>query len=192
MKTKNIKSAVLSVALISAILFTVNNASADEVGSETTTAQIIFNPGDLTLESAPSIDFGTQAIPTSTQVYSDASFTNDLSVSDLRGSDAGWKVSAKLGIFQNGGSATLAGSSIALNSASVAAEDGTLSTGPVPSSTIDLPSDSTEVSIEDAVAGTGSGLWHTTWSQANLTVYPGTVKSGMSTSNIDWILSDTP
>lgn len=192
MKNKKLlKGWILAVILFLGISAMSSNAFADTAGTANSTATITFTAGELTLVAAPSFDFGSQSIPSGTTSYPATTNTGKLSVSDLRGSGAGWSVTASLATFQNSGN-TLAGSTLALSSSATAAETGTLSSAPVVSSSITLTSDGTVVAIENAATNTGKGVWDTTWGTAELTVYAGTAKTGANTSQIDWFLSDTP
>lgn len=190
-KNKFLKGLLLSTSMMLALSVFTIPVMAETADTQETQASITFESGLLTLESAPNFNFGTHAIPSAISTYTSEASTDSLLIADVRGSSAGWSVTAALNPFQNGGD-TLAGSSITLEEATVTAEEGTVGTAPTQETSVVLTSDGVATSIQKANAGEGTGLWSTSWGSAVLTVYPGTAKTGVNTGTIDWTLSDAP
>lgn len=171
---------------------------AVEADNAETEATVSFVPGDLELVSAPTLDFGSHDISASTQSYQATTVSGQIQVSDLRGSAAGWELTANLSSFNLGSigtdSPTLAGAYITVSNQSIAAQDSNVATAPTAADSLVLTSGSSSVRILLAESGTGLGVWNSTWSNAGitLTVLPGTAQTGVSYAVINWSLQDTP
>jgi hypothetical protein len=159
-----------------------------------TTAEVEFTAGDLELTGAPDLDFGVHEISNTQENYAAESLPDPIEVTDLRGGNTGWKLTASLSKFQTGGNDSLVGSYITISNLVISAENGTVGAGPTQAGS-KLDSDGTSsVKILSAAAGNGNGVWQAAPAQASttLTVFPGTASVGAHEATINWSIEDTP
>lgn len=192
------------VLMLLAFMFTtipVHAAGEDEDGSSTDTtgqteASVSFTAGELKLESAPVLDFGSHPISNVEQTYAAESVSPNVQVSDLRGGGNGWELYVSLSPFalEGSGTTTLKAATIRFTSPTVSALNSTVGTPPSAAADVILTSDSTETPILTAEANEGMGVWGLVWSAANttLTVKPGTAQEGKSVASLTWTLQNTP
>lgn len=192
-------ASALAIALafaISALLPALSYAA--ETDSAETEATVIFVSGQLELISAPTLDFGSHDISGSTQSYSAATVDGQIQISDLRGSAAGWELTASLSAFNLGSvgtnNPTLQGSYLTVSNQTISAQTGNAATAPTAPDSVVLTSGSGSVRVLLAASGTGLGIWNSIWSSSDtsLTVLPGTAQTGTSYAVINWSLQDTP
>lgn len=141
--------------------------------------------GPLALDQAPSFDFGSQQISTSLQTYM-ADGTLPLTVSDLRGTGAGWNVMAKMTEFTDG-SNTLKGAAFTLPDV-VPTSQGN---GSAPDNGVQTTLNSADQMILNAQDKTGLGQWDAQYNQAELAVPSGNY-AGSYSATIEWTLIDQP
>lgn len=193
-RTKTKKILLLLSAFVFAFSTFSMNIMAEEIAPQETEATIEFQAGNLTLGSVPSFDFGSHPVLAATESYAPSTTGNQgtLTVSDLRGSGAGWRLNATLSGFKNAGNASLAGAQLVLATPTISGAVGTAATAPISAASIQLSSDGTSVAIQNASAGTGQGVWNTKWAAPTLEVPAGNAKVGTNTATIEWNLSDAP
>ncbi len=150
-----------------------------------------FTPGVLTLDAVPSFDFGSQKITTKNQTYQSKT-ENIATVTDLRGSSAGWNLTVKQDIqlktAQNeelkGAQLTLSKGTLQTNSADTAkVSNGVLIPGGV------------SIKVLETTTGQGNGTFSTNWAPegATLEVLGNSVKLAKHyTANLIWTLTDAP
>ncbi|EGO5016480.1 WxL domain-containing protein [Enterococcus faecalis] len=141
--------------------------------------------GPLTLEQAPSFDFGSQQISTSLETYQ-ADGTLPLSISDLRGTGAGWNVTAKITDFTDG-SNILKGANFTLPDV-VPTSQGN---GAAPDNGVQTTLNNADQMILNAQDKTGLGQWDAQYNQAELAVPSGNY-AGSYSATIEWTLIDQP
>lgn len=190
-KSKNLLATLFILLFTLLILTTPVLAAVADTGSSTAT--VTFTAGNLTLDSAPNLDFGSHTITGGTQTYP-ATANASVVVSDLRGDGAGWHLTAALSAFQLSSSPTLGNATITLQNGTATPLNGTIGTGPnVPASVV-LTSDNVAQRIATAAASTGMGTWGIDYTASNviLTVLNGTAEVGTSTATLSWVLEDAP
>ncbi|QBO35541.1 WxL domain-containing protein [Periweissella cryptocerci] len=180
--------------------------------------------GPLSIDYISNFDFGSQQITTATKTYEATaqSFTDAkqaaaplyAQVTDNRGSDAGWNLSAKVSKFTSGAN-ELTGAQISLaNSAAVKATTNNAVAPTVSNVTLDPANAAT---VASAAKGAGAGTWvdsfgsNSDLGSATDTATDGTTssrdtdkavtlevpnggnaKAQKYTATIDWTLADTP
>lgn len=123
-------------------------------------------------------------------------------VTDVRGTGAGWHLTAELASFKNGGADTLDGAVMSFANGKVqklttgadnkmawAAGDITLVGSP-----LNLVAGGGVTDVEDAATGTGRGTQQAVWDTSNVTlsVPKDSAKPGNATSQITWTLTNAP
>lgn len=198
-KTFSSKRTMFLVAALVLTLFTAPFAAlAVEVDTLETEASITFEAGNLELISAPDLDFGSHTISNDEEEYEAVTISNDVVVSDLRGTGSGWTLTAQLSAFNHlapgTDSPTLSGAFITIAEQSLTGSNGNASPAPSAASAVELISGGSLSTILSASAGNGMGGWESAWENSNvtLTVLPGTAKIGASYATINWSLQDTP
>lgn len=161
----------------------------------TSTASVSFKPGNLTIESVPSIHFGEQQLSARDALYPAESLSQSFCVIDARGSLSGWSVKANLSRFQGPNGDVLAGSSILISSG----ENTTQSVATPPSyvaQSVELISgDTSSQSIWTANLGEGNGIWEMEIPTQNINLYvPYNPNPELGTFQADlyWTLIDAP
>jgi len=177
-----------------------NKPSTDGDGNNGATAG-----GGLSLIYAPkSLDFGSHEI----DVLNDESYTVDtssastklwvsnavLEVSDVRGTNAGWSLTATGDVLTDGTNPA-EGATISLPTGTVT-NSGTAANGAKSATTptINLNGGATGVEVLSAAKDSGAGVTVDQMTPANikLNIAANTVKAGTYSSNINWTLSDLP
>ncbi|MET3195968.1 WxL domain-containing protein [Bacillus sp. OAE603] len=163
------------------------------------------NTGPLTLDYVSSVDFGSQQISSSTQVYASKSKKPFIQVSDFRGTGAGWTVSAKASSFSTDGgtTASLPGAVLTFKNGAVITPD--VSVAPTPEQTVTLNADGTASSkVVSAKPSTGMFTWLTKWfgetpndenslnNNVTLTIPAGAASVGNHEATVTWTLTDAP
>lgn len=182
MKSKKILAAVL----LAVVMLMATTALAVEADTQTTEAKIQFIAGELKLTQVPNLYFGTHAVSSTTSF--NAIDDSVMQVSDLRGSNAGWKVTLSLEEFPSG----VNGVSISLNGGAVTPDmAGTL---PTINQTITVQAGGAEVDLTKAATNSGNGIWNTSWTAANTSIYVPSYSQlvGTHTANLVWTLTDAP
>lgn len=183
----------------------------------TTDPQFPGTPGPLSLDYAPTLDFGTHDISGKNEVYNAKALTYEIGgnskivdqfvqVTDKRAGDhKGWKVSVKqLGQFKDEKGNTLKGAKISFKNGKVDASEDVNVDGNKSVSTVDFEIDpeGSYSSVMTADTGNGFGTWITKWGEvkddntiSNITLsVPGASVKNATTYNttLTWSLSDTP
>ena len=193
MKSLNLKStSALALALIAGGVV----ATATPVSADQTTGTVQFTAGNLefgdgTGQTVPSFDFGLNAITTQDKTYNTTA-GGILAVTDLRGSNAGWKVTvAQQNQLKTVNNDMLTGASLTLDAGTV-----TNTNGEDPANTaITLTPDGSSVEVLKAEAGKGNGISKLTWGTDKAKLFvPGstTKKAAQYTATLEWTLSDSP
>lgn len=171
-----------------------NRVLADSTADTNTNFKLIKKSTDnLTMATPPSFDFGSLMI-SSQPVVAQSKGNEDLKITDLRGSGAGWKVQVQMTDFvdSDNPALVLTGAKLELAPIGITANDTNNSTGVPSSNNIDV-NDSLQTLIA-ANTGDGMGAWTADFASNNsaqLTI-PANSKKGNYTTTITWVLSDTP
>lgn len=193
MKSLSLKStSALALALIAGGVV----ATATPVSADQTTGTVEFTAGNLefgdgTGQTVPSFDFGINAITTQDETYNTTA-EGILAVTDLRGSNAGWKVSVtqKDQLKANAGADVLTGAVLTLKAGAVTNTNSEL---PTNNDVTLVPGVASEVL--KAEAGKGNGISKLTWGTDKAKLFvPGstTKKAAQYTATLEWTLSDSP
>lgn len=192
MKSLNLKStSALALALIAGGVV----ATATPVSADQTTGTVEFTAGNLefgdgTGQTVPSFDFGINAITTQDVTYN-ATAEGTLAVTDLRGSNAGWKVSVtQKDQLKTTNNDELTGAQLTLDAGAVTNTNNEL---PTNNDVTLAPGVASEVL--KAEAGKGNGISKLTWGTDKAKLFvPGstTKKATQYTATLEWTLSDSP
>ncbi|MFD1433196.1 WxL domain-containing protein [Lacticaseibacillus yichunensis] len=161
MKKKLLLTAALVLSLGAASI------TANPVSAEETTAEFTVEPGALTLDEVPDLNFGT--VPIKNLIEGDATAelvgyenvlpgddgnqTGDVQVSDYRGSNAGWSLYAQMTPF-----ALSTDANVTLDGTMTLTGAETTSTGVAPGAFGgDIATDSQNVLVWNAAVNTGTG-----------------------------------
>ena len=190
---------LLTIGLLGALFPQASFADEGDEDSSTLTsnAAVVFEKGDIVLDSVPSFDFGEQAISSEDASYNAEEISGVIQVSDLRGTGEGWDLQVSLSPFEltEGSSATLEGAYINIIGGTVigtpvAEEDKPELVG----ETITIASDNEQVSVFSAAAGSGRGVWGLSLSESDvsLNVIANTAHVGESSAVLTWSLTAAP
>ncbi|WP_239256756.1 WxL domain-containing protein [Listeria ilorinensis] len=147
------------------------------------------------------LDFGSQKISSEDQTYTanKVTMTNQktnttkeinpaVTISDGRGTGAGWKLQVKQsGAFSNG-SDTLENATLTLEKSSIYSNKSNAATAPVGGN---VSVNTNNATVMTAAASSGYGTWQEEF-KASLNVKGNTAKEGTYKTNLVWTLSDTP
>ncbi|AVK63994.1 cell surface protein [Lactobacillus sp. CBA3606] len=169
--------------------------AADTTTSKDTTAEIELTQDetkkDITLDSAPDIDLGTNTNNLATQTYTANAVTGLAQVTNPGNTD-GWHVDVKGTSFTTSDSkSTLRGAALSLNSGQVEAEDSSnASTAPTAQN---VTVNSENQSILSADAGEGIGVFTMTHDKDNVSLnVPAGNAAGAYKSTLTWTLTNAP
>lgn len=192
MKSLSLKStSALALALIAGGVV----ATAIPVSADQTTGTVEFTAGNLefgdgTGQTVPSFDFGIKAITTQDETYNTTA-EGILAVTDLRGSNAGWKVSVtQKDQLKTTNNDELTGAQLTLDAGAVTNTNNEL---PTNNDVTLAPGVASEVL--KAEAGKGNGISKLTWGTDKAKLFvPGstTKKAAQYTATLEWTLSDSP
>lgn len=197
-KMKLAKKATLHTTLAFILVTAIVLGMATSVFASTkeTTASVEFseNPevNKLELVTAPAFDFGDNELPSGGETITATAISNDLQISDTRGTFEGWLVTAKLSNFSTSEiSDSMPGAYINLTDGEISRVGNGTSASPTLEDSISLISgaeDSTP--IISAAANAGIGTWAINWinDNASLTVLD-TPAKGINTATINWIVT---
>lgn len=185
---------LLTAGLAFSMLSDTNTTNAVEVDSSTSNATISFSEGDLALDEVSDITFGANPIAVDdTDIASETGAT--LSVTDLRGSGAGWHVTAQLNPFISPESEnSLPGASLNLVTGEAESTAGEAYNPSVPAGT-SLLAGGASAAVVTAGENTGLGQTVATWAaEATTLTVPGSIATAGEEhlAVINWTLEDTP
>jgi hypothetical protein len=177
---------MLGAALVPAAAF---GAMTDD--SEAT---VVFEGGGLNLIETPDFNFGRNTIDEDTVTFT-AVDDAVVEIKDLRGTLAGYHLTAELSVFKEGGNNSLDGAKITLTDGlSDYKGQGETPNGPTVASPINMVAGGASQDILNAAVSAGSGYWDATWTNTNsiLTVPIASQTVGTHQAQIDWVLTDAP
>jgi WxL domain surface cell wall-binding len=162
------------------------------------------NAGPLSLDYVSSVAFGSKEISNKSEVYTSTSKKPFIQVSDLRGTGAGWTVTAKASKFTDGTADTLPGAVLTFKDGDFTSTS--TSTAPTVEQSIVLNADgSTSSKVFSAIPGAGLGTWVARWLGPNpnvddgalndkvtLTIPVGSATVGNHEATVTWTLTDAP
>lgn len=205
------KLMVFSLALIGVSVATAQPVFADESKPTVTpmrreaqtNASINLTAGDLLIEGAPNIDFGTAQITAQGHSYPATSVSPMLSVLNA-GQDTDWAVQLQVGAFSNatqtlkGATRELKGASLSLTNTQVTASGGVVSQAPTGADvTIAADGSTKNILVADRASldpknysTLGVGVWFSEFG-ASLNVPAGNVQ-GDYKADLTWTLSNAP
>lgn len=164
-------------------------------------------PGSLTLDYVSHLEFGSHALsPRAQTYYAQNEKTPFAQVTDVRGTGAGWRLTASLSNFTDGTDDSLEGATITLlNDAGdiVTTPDNFNAAAPTLTNEITLNSSTNDTQlVTNALANTGKGTWVTRWQDNDtetdynqsvaLNVPAAVATEGAHTATITWELSNAP
>lgn len=181
--------------------------TTDKSGTATSTAQFTATAGNLTLDRVPDMNFGETNVEDlvngTTLNYKDSSVTqldnakdgqlqNQMKVTDYRGSNAGWTLSANAGAFTNDSDSSV----MNVTSLSFTADGATIGTSSDANSALSTNSFSgSDTQVWGATAGNGAGV-NTADVKANgatlVTAATPRATAGTYRAPITWTLSAAP
>lgn len=164
--------------------------TSSTVTQQSTTSKATFEVtgGALTLEEVPSFKFGSigiQDLAADKPASVTGTGSGNLKVSDYRGTNAGWTVSANLGDFQNG-KETLKATSVTLAAGKIQTDNNAVAIGPNNIQGADTP-------VWGAAVGDGAGVTTVSENAATLNLLTNKkAVAGTYIGTITWTLSATP
>lgn len=190
-------STVLTAAVLTVVPATPLIANAAQTPNTTSTTATVGlkagtngSEGPLSFKSAPNIAFASDiTLNGASQTVSAQTVDAPVSVSDLRGTGAGWDVSVTRTAFQTAdGSHTLNGVlTLPAGTASATANDSKAPT------TNQVVVNDQAASVESAATGSGLGSWDDTLDAKGVTLQiPNGAYAGAYTSTLTWTLADAP
>ncbi|APX73190.1 WxL domain-containing protein [Companilactobacillus allii] len=174
---------------------TTDAAETSPAPTTTNSTATITQTGALNLDSAPSIDFGSQAYTVGETKYASSAIGSDLHVTNP-GFASGWSVTVSATPFTDSATSnTLKGTTLSLDSskaAPITADDSSNVSG-LPSYVAPLTIGSSATEVESAGAGDGVGAYSTSYgaADASLNVPAGNLP-GTYSSTLTWTLNDAP
>lgn len=186
------------VAAVSLFALPVHAEEAEGGIAADTEASVSFEAGELRLLTAPTLYFGDDhPISDTEETYIAQNVGDNVRISDLRGSGAGWSLRVSLSQFTLDGAGdveTLQGATITTTAPTIKAVNNNLGAPPTQVAEIVLDSDGVETAVWSAPQNTGMGVWDLEWHAANtkLTVKPGTAQEGKSVASLNWSLHSAP
>lgn len=185
------KIALTSATLMASLVSTTTTFAAAAGNSMNSEANVNFTPGTadpnnpdagpLALTKVANLDFGSHPISTEDEVYANEK-DDTATVTDVRGTAAGWKVSVTQSDDFKNGTSTLDGAAITLKGTAnneTVVNGGTLAKG-------------TAVDVWSADAGKGNGVSTMTADKTSSLSVPGATKKmqGKYTTSLTWSLDD--
>lgn len=183
---------LLTAGLAVSMIANTGVINAEERLTNESQATVDFKPGFLKLTEVSSITFNEVDI-VAEDATAKANSEVSAIVSDLRGTHAGWTLTAGLNEFTDEeGSPSLAATNIKFVAGSA---ESSADSNPVVRNDVKLEAGAEPKSLlVEAVKGAGVGKSTVTWEPENvqLTVPESVVKVGKHTADIDWLMTDGP
>lgn len=163
----------------------------------TTNGSITLTAGSaITLDTAPNLDFGSQPISTTKATYTTSGST-PIQVTNP-GFASGWHVSVSSSKFMNGDT-ELKGAELILNNTTTSAADQTNLSGKavgladeaIDADKATIVPGGAALSVLNAAAGDGVGVWNSSWDKVSLDVPAGNV-AGDYSATLTWSLDNAP
>ena len=184
---------LLTAGLAVSMIANTSTVKAVEADSKNSNATVEFTPGELSLVSVSGITFSGVAIEAG-----DSTATSDeavsAEVSDLRGTHAGWTLTAEIGNFSEvdsteGDPITLEGTTLNFATGHVESDDNAYVENGVL-----LTAGGDQDTLMAAAVENGIGESTATWEAGNieLTVPQSVVTQGSHTATINWVLDNSP
>lgn len=181
-------SSLLTVASLSAVSGQAFAAVATDGQSGTSKVTATLTEGSLKLTAVPDLDFGTKEI-TDQALTMDQTADGTVSVSDSRGTGAGYTVDVALTTPFTSGTHTLAGSTLTLKNANGTSQN---NDGKTVSDTKDaVLTDTSAKNIITAAKDQGMGNWDYNISKSTLNVLSGAY-AGKYEGELTWTLKASP
>ncbi|MGJ0860672.1 WxL domain-containing protein [Enterococcus faecium] len=200
---KQVFYTLAATVLLSSSLLSTLNVQADETeptkDSATSTAKITFtgDNGPLSIDYVSNITFGTKDISTTSQVYNAENAEPHVQITDKRGVEGGWTLTAAATKFVASDNSELKGAELLFKNGVAETTSDNTSKAPV---TSDLIFDNTEaktVMTADSLKGQGTWLDVFKGTEGNntnvqLSVPSGSAQAKEYTSTITWTLTAGP
>jgi hypothetical protein len=145
---------------------------------------------DITLDSAPNIDFGEHNIDTSAQTYTAENIDTPIQVTNP-GVNSGWTVTVAASEFKGDNSHTLKGAVLTIGKGTVSTAEANQSTAPT---AIAVTTNSSAQTIFSAADGnTGVGVWQSMPDKTTTTLaVPAGNVAGSYKADLTWTLTNAP
>lgn len=168
-------------------------ANTDTVSAMTdeSKASVTFDAGILEIVNVSDIVFNDVAVAAG-ETTGESQFDASANISDLRGTNAGWTLSAALqGFTDDTNAPSLEGTEITFVSGSA---ESTAGSNPIVSSGVTLTAEGEPDLLVNAVEGGGIGETSVTWASEDvrLRVLKDVVTVGSHSANINWTMTDGP
>lgn len=202
----NVAKVIIMSMLSAGLVFGIGNiALADGPESGTTQAKVTFQPESSTpsLAVPGTFGFGEQTLSSQSQDYTLNAGTNPtVTVTDNRGTGAGWEVTVQATRLENALDKELDGGNIVIDPAKNVNGNGSVAaapdvaTDPVYADAVGTDGQPVPVKIVSAKSDNhqGMGQWDVSWddSQIHLKVAPGEAYKGAYATTMTWTLYNTP
>lgn len=155
--------------------------------------------GPLSIDFASNLDFGTQAISSKTMTYFVQNQHPFVQVSDKRGTDDGWRLTASVSTFKStDNQSILRGAELSMLNAQVKSVSDNVSSAPLASQKIVFTNQESQP-ILHSPANSGNGTWLSVWSgvinenkQIQLKIIGNSAKPKQYVATINWTLISDP
>lgn len=187
---------LLTAGLAVSMIANTGVVNAEDDLTDVSQATVEFQPGFLTLESVSDIAFENVAIVAGNATAApEADITAD--VTDLRGTHAGWSLSATLEEFTDGPATSLAGTTINLKTPKTESIVDSIINPREDIGVIEdvlLTAGSPSSLLANVEEGNGIGATKITWESGNveLNVPEDEVTLGSHSANINWVMTNSP
>lgn len=153
------------------------------------------NYGPLSIDFVSNLNFATVEIKGVETSYYATNKNPHIQVTDTRGTDEGWRLTAQMSKFLAEDDSELIGSTLSLLNGDIRTQSNNISAPPVGSKGINLIPEGDVIEVMSAVAESGRGTWVQVFAGATdaaLIVPGGAALAKTYTSTIDWQLANTP
>lgn len=188
---KSRKILVLTALLILVSVLLSFTASANS----TSTAQVEFEAGELTLTDVPAVDFGENKLSARTAIYPAKVIDSGITVVDARGNSAGWAVKVRLSNFMDGSRHVLPGSSMIITPPKVSSNTPVIPPSYSPETVEIVSGDVASQTIWAANREEGNGRWTMTLNPDQVSLKVNANRDALpsrSRADLYWTLVDAP